>query len=55
MKCAKQMWKRIFIMLTYANMKKTWQVYGARSCLGLMLSRLKEMRDPTFIYTPLGT
>jgi len=46
-----------FIMLIYANMnmKRTWQGYGARSCLKLMLNKLKEMRGPTFIYTPLGT
>jgi hypothetical protein len=49
--------KQIFIMLTYANMnmKKTWQSYGVRSCLKLMLNKLKEMRDPTYIYTLLGT
>jgi hypothetical protein len=44
-------------MLIYANMnmKKTWQNYGARLCLRLMLNRLKEMKGPTFIDTPLGT
>jgi hypothetical protein len=44
-------------MLTYANMnmKRTWQGYGARLCLNLMLNRLKEMKGPTPIYTPLGT
>jgi hypothetical protein len=49
--------KSIFIMQTYANMniKKTWQGYGARSCLRLMLNRLKEMRVLISIYTPLGT
>jgi Mor family transcriptional regulator len=36
-------------------MKKTWQNYGARSCLRLVLNKLKEMKGPTFIYTPLGT
>jgi hypothetical protein len=56
-RCAKQMWKHIFIMLTYANMnmKKPWQGYGlgyVRLCLRLMLNKLKEMRGPTFIYTP---
>jgi hypothetical protein len=57
MRCAKQTWKQIFIMLTYANMnlKKTWQGYDARSCLKLMLKRLKEMKGFTSIYTPLGT
>jgi hypothetical protein len=57
MKCAKKMWKWIFIMLTYANMnmKITWQGYGARLCLILMLNRLKKMRGLTPIYTLLGT
>jgi hypothetical protein len=37
MKCVKQIWKRIFIILTCANMnlKKTWQGYDARLCLKL--------------------
>jgi hypothetical protein len=50
MKCAKQMWKHIFMMLTYANMnmKRTWQGYGARSCLKLMLNKSKEMKGFTF-------
>jgi len=55
MRSIKEMWKGIFIMLTYANMKKTWQGYGARSCLRLMLNTLKEMRGPTSIYTLLKT
>jgi len=57
MKCAEQMWKQIFIMLTHANMnmKLTWQGYGARSCLKLVLNKLKEMKGPTPIYSPLGT
>jgi len=57
MRCAKQMWKWIFIMLTCVNMnmKKTWQGYDAKSCLRLMLNRLKQMRGPTPIYTPFGT
>jgi len=44
-------------MLTYTNMnmKRTWQGYGARSCLRLMLNILKEIKGPTFIYIPLGT
>jgi hypothetical protein len=33
----------------------TWQGYGARLCLGLMLNKLKEMKGSTSIYTPLGT
>jgi hypothetical protein len=56
-RCAKQTWKQIFIVLTYANMnmKRTWQGYGGRLCLKLVLNRLKEMRGPTFIYTLLYT
>jgi hypothetical protein len=56
-RCAWQMWKQIFIMLTYANMnmKRTWQGYDAKLCLKLMLNKLKEMKGPTSIYTPLGT
>jgi hypothetical protein len=48
--------ENIFTMLTYANMnmKITWQGYGARSCLKLVLNKLKKMKSPTFIYTPLG-
>jgi hypothetical protein len=44
-------------MLTYANMnmEKTWQGYGARLCLKLMLNKLKEMKGPILIYTPLET
>jgi len=54
MRCARQTWKH---MLTYTNMnmKRTWQGYGVRSCLKLMLSKLKEMMGPIFIYTHLGT
>jgi hypothetical protein len=56
-RCAKQTWKQIFIVLTYANMnmKRTWQGYGVRSCLKLVLNILKEMRGPTFICTLLQT
>ncbi len=44
-------------MLTYVNMnmKRTWQGYGARSCLKLVLNKLKKMGGLTSIYTPLGT
>jgi hypothetical protein len=35
--------------------EKTWQGYGVRSCLKLVLKKLKEMKGPTFIYHPLGT
>jgi hypothetical protein len=49
--------KQIFIMLTYANMnmnmKRTWQSYGVRSNLKLMLNKLKEMNGPIYIYTLL--
>jgi hypothetical protein len=50
-------WKHIFIMLTYANinMKRTWQGYGARSCLRLILNKLKETKGLISIYNPLGT
>jgi hypothetical protein len=57
MRCARQTWKQIFIMLTYANMnmKRTWQGYGAKLCLRLMLNKLNEMKGHTSIYIPLGT
>jgi len=57
MRRAKQMWKQIFIMLTYTNMnmKGTWQGYGAKLCLRLVLNILKEMKGPVPIYTPFGT
>jgi hypothetical protein len=57
MRCIKETWKQIFIMLAYANMnmKITWQGYGARLCLKLMLNKLKEMKSPTSIYNLLGT
>jgi len=44
-------------MLTYANMnmKITWQGYSVRSCLKLMLNKLKEMKGPTMISNLLGT
>jgi len=46
--------------LYYANIykhehEKKWQGYGARSCLRLMLNKLKEMGGLIPIYTPLGT
>ncbi len=43
-------------MSTYANMnmERTQQSYTTRSCLRLMLDKLKEMKGPTPIYTPLG-
>jgi len=57
MKCARQTLKWINIMLIDANMnmKRTWQDYGARLCLKLMLNKLKEMQGLTSIYTPLVT
>ncbi len=53
MRYARQMWKWIYIMLTYANMnmKRTWQGYGVRSCLKLVLNKLNVMEKSTFIYT----
>jgi hypothetical protein len=49
--------KHFFIIFTYANMnmKNPWQGYGVRSCLRIMLNKLKEMRGSTYIYTFLGT
>jgi hypothetical protein len=43
----------------YANIckhehEKKWQGYGAKSCLRLMLNKLKEMRAPIPNYTLLG-
>jgi len=57
MKCARQMWKHIFILLTCVNMniKWTWQGYGAKLCLRVVLNKLKEMKGPTFISILLGT
>jgi hypothetical protein len=34
--------------------EKNMKGYGVRSCLRLMLNKLKEMKGPTFTYTPLG-
>jgi hypothetical protein len=51
----------IKIDVYYANIykheheRKTWQSYGARSWLKLLLNILKEMKGHTFIYAPLGT
>ncbi len=35
------------------NMERTWQGYGAKLCLRLMLNKLKEMKGPTSIYMHL--
>jgi hypothetical protein len=32
---------------------QTWQGYGVRSCLKLMLNKLKEMRGPISMFIPL--
>ncbi len=45
--------------LYFANICKheheiTWQSYGARSCLRLMLNKLKKMKGFTPIYTIFG-
>jgi len=55
MRCAKQMWKWIFIMLTYVNMnmKITWQGYGARSCLKLVEHTKGNERFYFYLY-PFG-
>jgi hypothetical protein len=37
------------------NMKRTWQDYGVRLCLKLVLNKLNEMRGSIFIYTLLKT
>jgi len=57
MRCVGKKWKKIFIVLTYANMnmKIIWQGYVIRLGLKLILNILKEMRGPTSIYTLLGT
>jgi hypothetical protein len=55
-RCEKKMWiYYYYIKFTNMNMKKTWQGYGAKLCLRLMLKKLKEMRGSTFIYTHVGT
>jgi len=36
------------------NMKKTWQGYGVKSCLTLMLNILKEMKVPIPILYAFG-
>jgi len=56
MRCAKQTWKQIFVILIYANMnmKRTWQGYNARLCFKLVLNILKEIKSITLIYIPLG-
>ncbi len=46
--------KKIMLMYVNMNMKKTWQGYGVRLCLEVVLKKLKEMRGPTSIYIPLG-
>jgi hypothetical protein len=53
------MWKKTMktymYYVTYANinMEKTWQGYDARSCLRLVLNKLKEMKGLISIYTPI--
>jgi hypothetical protein len=37
------------------NMKTTWQGYGAKLYLKLVLNKLKKMKGLTSIHTPLGT
>jgi hypothetical protein len=48
------------IDIYYANIckhehEKKWQGYDARSCLKLVLNKLKKMKGLIPIYTPLGT
>jgi hypothetical protein len=52
--------KNVEIKLYYVNIYKheyerTWQGYGVKLCLRLLLNRLKEMKGPIPIYTPFGT
>jgi len=56
MRCARKMWKIIFIMLTYANMsmKRIWQGYGARLCLKLMLKKIERNEESYFYLYPFG-
>jgi hypothetical protein len=56
MKCARQTWKWIFIMLTYANMnmKRIWQGYGVRLCLRLLLNTLKGNEGSYFYLHSFG-
>jgi len=44
-----------YVNLCKLEHEKTWQGYSAKSCLRLMLNKLKEMKSSTFIYTPFGT
>jgi len=44
-----------YVIYANMNMRRTWQGYYVKLCLKLMLNKLKEMKGPTFIHTPLGT
>jgi hypothetical protein len=52
----RQMWKQIYIMLTYANMnmKKTWQGYGAKIMLKFNVKYIKGNERPYFYLLPFG-
>jgi len=57
MKCATKMWKQIIIM-HYAiyiwTWKKTWQGYGVKFCLILMLNKLKKNEGSYLYLYPFG-
>ncbi len=47
--------KIYYVNICKHECEKKWQSYGVRSCLKLVLNKLKEMKSPIFIYIPLGT
>ncbi len=53
-RCVKQTMKTNFFYVNICKHEheKKWQCYGARSCLKLMLNKLKKMKGSTSIYTP---
>jgi hypothetical protein len=57
MRCAKQMWKWIFIMLKYANMnmKRIWQGYGARIVPKISVEQIEGNEGSYYYLSPLGT
>jgi hypothetical protein len=56
MKCAKQTWKWIFIMLTYANMnmRKTWQGYGAEIMPKISVEQTERNEGSCSYLCPFG-
>ncbi len=60
MKCARQTWKQIFIILTYANIckhehEKNMTRLWCKIVLKTSVEQTKKMRGRIHIYTPLGT